>query len=162
MATISEAKAQYLLDQYIAAQTQATEQAIQAYAEKVKAQLAAEEEQTADKAQETTQDTSAAYDKHTVQALVARRNAMESLANRGLTRSGLAQHTKTSIARQKQVADNAAAIKGRQTLTTLQKNLEQAKRNAQAQISEHAASARKTLNQKIAEKELTLFKNVEV
>jgi hypothetical protein len=162
MATkLTKAQAQALLDEYTRQQTAATEAAIAAYDADVDARTAAQEATLRQKQGDTDKTAATAYDKNLIQALADRWQIAEQVANWGLSRSGTAKTRRSAALRKKQVADAAAAAAHKQATAAIQRELLTARRTAESGKAKNAASARKTLAGKVAEKRLTLMKNTE-
>lgn len=158
MATISKQKAQELLDAYTKQQTAATEAAIAAYNEKQDAAAAETQAENREKQAAAAEAATAAYDKHLVQQLADEYRLAEQIANLGLNRSGTADAARSAVQRTRAVADAAARATHRQAVADLQQSLLTARRRTESNKASYAASARKTLQGKLAEKKLSLTK----
>ncbi len=158
--TVTKEQVQALLDQYVREQTTATEAAIAAYERKIDAETQAEEEQLRDRMNEVSADARAQYDAEAVKALIARRAAQEQVARWGLSRSGTAKTRLQGISDAAATAAKRTAAQERASLDKISQQLLSASKTAQTKKDQHAASARKTLASKTAEKRVTLMKGV--
>ena len=158
MATITKRQAQKLLDAYTKEQTAAAEAAIAAYNREVDANMA--ETEAAVNAEKAKAETEAAttVDRAAVQALIDRYAVAETLGNLGLLRSGTADTAREGIARRRTTAEREAQTAKRQALSALSQRLVTARRQAEAKKQKNAATVRKTVAGKVAEKKLTLGK----
>lgn len=158
MATISKREAQKLLEAYKAQQTAATEAAILAYNDKRDARWEETRQTVLDKENERRQEAQAAYDSRLIQQLADTYLLQEQIANRGLTASGSADALMAGLSRQGVVADARHREQETAATAAVQTALLTAHRRAEADKAENAASARKTLQSKVAEKTLSLAK----
>lgn len=162
MATkLTKKQAQALLDQYEKQQTAATEAAIAAYNKQVDAQTAADTEENRQKQAAATEKANIAYDAALISALADKYTIAEQVASRGLSRSGAATAAAAATEHRRALRQQAARATETDALAQLQANLLSAGRTAQAKKTANAATARKTLAGKVAEKRLTLMKNTE-
>lgn len=159
MATkLTKKQAATLLSAYQKQQTDAANASIGAYNKAVDAETA-EQEAAIVADRKTAQKTAdAAYDRAAVQALIERRAIAETLANLGLSRSGVAASAGEGIERTKAVSDRAATAVKQKALSALSQRLVTAREQAAAKKAKNQASVNKTLMAKIAEKKLTLDK----
>ena len=158
MATITKRQAQKLLDAYTKEQTAAAEAAITAYNREVDADTAETEVAVnADKAK-AENEAAVAIDRAAVQALIDRYAVAETLGNLGLMRSGTADTAREGITRRRATTERQAQTTKQQTLSALSQRLVTARRQAEAKKQKNAATVRKTVASKVAEKTLTLGK----
>lgn len=159
---VTKEQMQALLDAYIREQTAATEAAIEAYKRKVDLETEAKAQDIAARMKQATAAANAQYDAAAIQALINRRQAAEQIARWGLTHSGTAKARLQGIDNAQEVAVKQTANAQRASLSSLGEQLLTARKTAEGKKDEHAASARKTLGSKIAEKRVTLMRGVTV
>ncbi len=159
---VTKEQMEALLDAYIREQTAATEAAIEAYKRKVDLETEAKAQDITARMQQVTDDTKAQYDANAIQALIDRRRAEEQIARWGLTHSGSAKTRLQGVENAQKAAQDRTAAAERASLASLGQQLLTARKTAEGKKDEHAASARKTLGSKIAEKRVTLMKGVTV
>ena len=159
MATkLTKWQADTLLAAYKKQQTDAANAAIAAYDAQVDADVSATERQVAADRKAAEQSAAASYDQLAVQAMIDRLRVAETLAGLGLARSGAADAAYDGIGRKRAVAERKTAQNTRAILSELSQKLVTARENAAAKKAKNAASVRKTLDGKVAEKRLTLTK----
>lgn len=159
MATkLTKEQAAALLAAYKKQQTEATDASIAAYNKTVDAELAATGATIAAEKQKAQATAEREVDRAAVKALIERRQIAETLSNLGLSRSGTADSANESIERERTVSERTARRTKQQSLSALSQRLVTAREQAAAKKEKNAASAKKTLKAKIAEKKLTLDK----
>lgn len=89
------------------------------------------------------------YDANAVQELISRRQVQETMANMGLTDSGLNRTQQTAIALQRGNADSATRRQQSDYINQLQLAIEEAYANMQQEILQREAAARYQLSQDI-------------
>lgn len=159
---VTKEQMEALLDAYIREQTAATEAAIEAYKRKVDLETEAKAQEITARMKQVTDDTKAQYDANAIQALINRRQAAEQIARWGLTHSGTAAARLQGLKNAENTAQKRVTAGQQASLSSLGEQMMTARRTAEGKKDEHAASARKTLNSKIAEKRVTLMKGVTV
>ncbi len=157
---LTKEQAQALLEAYMREQTAATEAAIAAYNAKTDTETAQKEEQLQQKMDDATQKANAAYDKQAIQALIDRRVLDEQIARWGLARSGTAAVRRQGVRDAATYAANETATEHRRALSDLNRQVLTARQTAERKKDQYAASARKTLASKGAEKRLSLMRGV--
>lgn len=159
MATkLTKEQAKALLDAYEKQQTAAVNASIAAYNKAVDADVKATESDVAADKQKAVATADTAIDRATVQALIEKRQIAEAITNLGLSRSGVAASADESVERRRLVSERNATAAKRASLSALSQRLVTAREQAAAKKEQNAASAKKTLQAKIAEKKLTLDK----
>ena len=158
---LTKQQANRLLEQYTAGLQKATEAAIAAYNRQVDSDLAAEEDENLRKQKEQKAAAREQYNANAVQALVQKRQLKEQLSRRGLTHSGTAKAYGRAATDTRRAADTSTAVKTSNALGKLQSDLLTARRRAEEKRNTNAANARKTMQNKVTEKRLTLMKNTE-
>lgn len=157
---LTKEQATRLLEDYESRLRAAMQEAIDAYDRKLQSELAAEEEDNRRRQQQQRESAKAEYNANAVKALAQQRQLKEQLARRGLTNSGTAAARRTAIADSTRATERQIAGKQAQALGTLQEQLLTARRKAEQSSKVNAANARKTLENKVAEKRITLMKGV--
>ena len=156
--TMSKQQAETLLNEYKTRLYAAAEEAIAAYDKKLQSELAAQEADNLRKQQEQREEARKQYSANAVKALTEKRRVKEQLARRGLSRSGTANAALAAVAENKRQADaNTTAAKAK-AVGELREKLTTARSKAEQSARVNAANTRKTVENKVAEKRLTLMK----
>ena len=156
--TMTKQQAEDLLADYKTRLYAAAEEAIAAYDRKLKSELADEEADNARRQQEQRETARAKYSANAVKALTESRRLKEQLARRGLTRSGTAKAALSAVSENKRAADATVSAAKTKAVSALQQSLVTARNKAQQASKVNAANTRKTVENKVAEKRLTLMK----
>ncbi len=158
MAKLSTWQAKRLLEAYAQQQNAAAEQQIAAYDRVVDAALAETQADVQGQQQAADAAERAAWDRAAVEALAQRHRVAERLASLGLSRSGAAESAQDGIARARRQQQTAATETRRAALSALSKRLLTARTEASGKKEKNAATVRRSVAAKIAEKQLSLNK----
>lgn len=149
---------EWLLSEYIAAQSAAAEKAEQAYDRKVDAERDNELDELRRDDIAEQEKANEKYDAQLVKSLIQKRRLAEQVANWGLSDSGIAAAKRQGVVRSRQVAEKNLA-KARDTAMEILAGKRNAiYRDANAKKASNRASSQRTLNNRIAEKRLSLEK----
>ena len=155
---LTKAQVDALLGEYIATQTAAAKNAQEAYNREADAAYDKEQQALDSEAAKAKQTAAKAYDTQVVKSLIGKRRLAEQLANFGLSRSGAAAAGNQAVARSRQLAERDIAATRTAALDALRQKSETLKKTTEAKKQKNTASSQQSLNNRIAEKRLSLSK----
>lgn len=156
MAKLTKKQAEALLAAYTKEQTDAANAAITAYDGARDAEVAAVEREVAADTREALRETREALDGAAVKALIDRYAVRDAVAGLGLSQSGTADTALATVEHTRRRTAADARVKQREVLSALSEKLVSARESADAKKAQNAATIRRTLAGKIAEKRLSL------
>ncbi len=155
---LTKAQVDALLGEYITAQTAAAKKEQDAYNREADAAREKEQQTLDSEAAKAKKEAADAYDTQVVKSLIGKRRLAEQLANFGLSRSGAAAAGQQAVTRSRQLAERNIATTRDAALAMLKQKSETLKKTTEAKKQKNTASSQKTLNNRIAEKRLSLSK----
>lgn len=155
---LTKAQVDALLGEYIAAQSAAAKKEQDAYNRQADIQRTTQQKELENQAAKAKKEAADAYDAQVVKSLIGKRRLAEQLANFGLSRSGAAVAGQQAVTRSRQLAERNIAATRDAALAMLKQKSEALQSETEAKKQKNTASSQKTLNNRIAEKRLSLSK----
>ncbi|MBO5928870.1 MAG: hypothetical protein J6Q42_02505 [Clostridia bacterium] len=149
---------EWLLGEYIATQSAAAEKAEQAYDHKADAERDEELEKLRQDDIAEQEKANEKYNTQLVKSLIQKRRLAEQVANWGLSDSGIAAAKRQGVVRSRQIAEKNLAKARDAAMEILTRKRNAIHRDTDAKKASNRASSQRTLNNRIAEKRLSLRK----